>query len=281
MERDARRRTVEKPVSYISTFAAETLASLVNTTDQLQNMLAIVMPSGCGKTLVARALCEDMRGLYLSMSNAVSDRELLAEMATALGKSTHRGWTRAALLRWIVEALKGTKRIIFIDEAHQLRKAIGIVRTIHDQTGCPIVMLGTADVLEMINDRFDGKGQFSSRCTRCNLLDHIANAEDPDGGKAGRDLFTIEEIREFFARKKMRLADDGLRMMWLLACLPNYGCLRLIGYVGDLARKINGDVVLVRAQLAAALATLVGSEAGHLRQMIDRQETRAAKVKVA
>jgi DNA transposition AAA+ family ATPase len=282
MERDARRRTVSKPADYISTFAADSIATMVSTADQLQSMAVIVAPSGTGKTMVAKALCEDMRGIYLSMSSAISDREFLLELAEALGKSTAGRWTRAALLRFAVGALKGTKRIIFIDEAHQLRNAIGMVRTIHDKTGCCIVMLGTADVLELVNDRFDGKGQFSSRTIRANLLDFVSNADDPEGGKAGRDLFTIKEIKEFFARKKMRLADDGLRMMWLLACLPNHGCLRLIGYVADVAQKLCGiGQELSRADLMSALATCIGGEARHVRTILERAETRVAKAKVA
>jgi hypothetical protein len=187
-------------------------------------------------------------------------------------------------MRFIVEKLQGTKRIIFLDEAHQLHRAISAVRSVHDQAGVPIVMAGTADILTMVDDRTDGRGQFSSRCIRFNVCEEVRNAQDPKGGVSGaRDLFTIEEIKAFFAMKKMRLTTDGLRLMWLLACLPNHGTLRLIESLAEIASDLNPDIeVLDRPQVVEALEMFRGrKESIYLETLTDRHEQLIARAKVA
>lgn len=279
MERDRRRREAEAPKDSVPTWVAQTMRSVAIQADKRGMMAAIVAPAGCGKTKVLRALTEEMRGVYLYCTDDMTPRGFLQSLAMACG-CPHYG-TRTALLRAIVEKLKGTKRIIFLDEAHQLAgKAIGAVRSVHDQAGVPIVMAGTADILQAINDRKDGRGQMSSRCLRFDVMTMVTNAEDPDGTRARRDLFTVEEIRAFFGMHKMRIADDGMQMLWQLACLPNHGTLRLAGAVAATAADIcPGVEVLTRRHLMEAMTLMFGGEAKYLRNLADRhQEMRKAAV---
>lgn len=279
MERDARRRAAEKPKDCISTFAADTIRSIIQTADEQNLMAAIVAPSGCGKTKVLQVIHEQTRGIMITANQASTARGNLVSLARACGRNNDSG-SSSILLRDIIDRLTGTRRMVLIDEAHLLGKSIGHIRSIYDQAGVPIIMVGTADILRMIDDRTDGRGQFSSRTIRCNLLDLVRNAEDPDGNAAGRDLFTIEEIKAYFAMRQMRLADDGLRLAWALACLPNHGCLRLVGNLAAIAAKMYPEAqALTRAHLLQALQLLVGGEAKHLRTLAERHEgMRVAKV---
>ena len=281
MERDARRAAFAKPRDYVPTFVAETIRTIAFQADKQLKMAAIVAPAGSGKTKVLRVLTEQMRGIYLYVPQNMSEKEFLIQLAMALGRNADHG-SKGSILRWVVKKLKDTRRIIFIDEAQNLGKWIGMVRSIHDEAAVPIVMAGTADILQMVNDRADGRGQFSSRTIRCNLMDFVANAEDPDGNAADRELFTLEEIKRFFDSRGMRLADDGMRFMWALACLPNYGTLRLAELVADLAADANrGVAVLTRQQLLAALPMVVGGEARYLKGLTERQEAKAKTIKTA
>ncbi len=82
--------------------------------------------------------------------------------------------------RKIVEKLKGTNRPVFLDEAHLLPPScFGRIRSLHDQTGVPIIMAGTHEILRRINDRSNGKGQFASRCYQFNAMDMVVNASEP------------------------------------------------------------------------------------------------------
>jgi hypothetical protein len=210
-------------------------------------------------------------------------REFLISLSVHLGFKDETFRSKASLLRFVVNRLQGTKRIIFLDEAHQLSKAIGCIRAIHDQAGVPIVMAGTAEILNMVDDRADGRGQFSSRCIRFNVCEAVRDAQDPRGGSAGRDLFTIEEIKAFFQMKRIRLTTDALRLMWLLACLPNHGTLRLVETLAEIALDLNAGVeVLDRSHIIEALEMFRGrKESDFLQTLTERHERLIADAKVA
>lgn len=272
MERDSRRRQGKLPESYVTTWVAQTIRSIAMTAQKRSMMAAIVAPAGSGKTKVLKVLAEEQRGVYLYCDADMAAREFLMTLAVTLGLRG-QSYTKAALKRYIVSMLTNTNRLVLLDEAHQLGKSIGSIRSIHDQTGCPIIMAGTADILGFVNDRTDGRGQFSSRCIQYNLMDEIRNVERPDPSKArgGRDLFTEEEIKAFFASKRVRLATDALRLVWRLACLPNHGTLRLAEKIAEVALDLSGDAdVITRDDVIGALTILHNSNARNLLKLIDR-----------
>lgn len=281
LERDARREKAQRPKDYIKTEIAEDIRSIVGLADKFGRMAAIVVPAGAGKTYVLKVLSEELRGLYIYCHDRMSPRDMLRAIAVALGRRGGSG-TTAELHAWIVETLKGTRRIIFLDEAHRLRAALGYVRSLYDEANVPIIMVGTADILEAVNDRRDGKGQFSSRTYRYNAIDLVRNAEDDRGNPAGKDLFSIEEVREFFAMKKIRLDRDALKFLWSLACLPNFGCLRLVESLTEAALELYADVTtLERSHLITSLKMLYGIDAVYVERLADRHVELSRPAKVA
>ena len=73
----------------------------------------------------------------------------------------------------------------------------------------------------------------------------------------------------------------ALRLMWALACLPNYGTLRLIGTTAAVAADLSNGEALTRQQLLAALQLVVGGEAKYLRTLADRHDERVAAGRTA
>lgn len=281
LERDARRRRGRLPDGYVKTWVAETIKSITETCHKRCMMGAIIAPSGSGKTMVLKVLAQEMRGLYVYCDADMSGREFLLALATALGG---RGIdaTKAALKRYIIAELSNTRRIILLDEAHLLGKTITSLRSIHDQANVAIVMCGTADILRFVNDRADGRGQFSSRTIQYNLLDDVRNAEGPEGGRGtagrGRDLFTEEEIKQFFASKRIRLAPDALHLFWRLACLPNHGTLRLVSKLTEIALDFVAEgEVIKRQDVVDALTILHNTLSRQLLQLAEREPAASAK----
>jgi DNA transposition AAA+ family ATPase len=271
MERDRRREDAERPRDYVSTWVADSMRSIVYQADKQQLMAAIVAPAGCGKTKVLKALTEELRGVYVYCDPNITERELLYKIACAVDWKRDIG-TKVAMLRHIIAKLQNTKRVIFLDEAQQLHRAISAVRSIFDQAEVGIIMAGTQEIMRYVDDRADGRGQFSSRCIRFNVLEEIRNAESPNGGSAGRDLFTMEEIKKFFATRKIRLATDAMRLMWLLACQPSHGTLRLIEKLASIAADLNRKAeVLEREHIMIALEFFRGArEAAYLENLTER-----------
>jgi DNA transposition AAA+ family ATPase len=273
MERDARREAARRPQDYVSTWVAETMRTIAYQADKQGVMAAIVAPAGCGKSKVLKTLVDEMRGVYVYCDPDLTERELLYKIAVALGFKREIG-TKIAMRQYIIHSLAGTKRVIFLDEAQQLRRSIRVVRSIYDQAEVPIIMAGTAEILQYIDDRADGRGQFSSRCIRYSVIESVHNAENPTGGRQGRDLFTIEEIKKFFASKKIRLTTDGLRLAWLLACQVNHGTLRLVEKLAGIAADLNRESMAINAEhLMEALELFRGiNEAAYMEKLVGKYE---------
>ena len=275
IERDARRAEVARPRGEIKTWCAETMRTVSHISDKHCLMAAIVAPSGSGKSMVLQALTEEMRGIYISVDPAITARELLRKLAVSLGRKLERG-SRGLLLSYIVGELRGSKRILFFDEAQHLGKAVAYLRAIHDQANVPIVMAGTADILGYVDDRADGRGQLARRTIVCNIMEEVYNAEQPGGQSMGRDLFTLSEVREFFASRQIKLTDGGLSLMWSLACLPDHGTLGLVELLAKLALEANrGIEVLDRPHIIKAANAFLGrARAKHVQTIAERHEQR-------
>jgi len=271
MERDSRRNQGRRPKNYVKTWIAEDIRTTVYQADKLRMMACVVVPSGAGKTMVLRALTDELNGVYVYCSDGFTARDLLRAIASGLGYEGNNA-TRGQLLRVIVERLTGTNRIIFVDEAQNAGKHIGALRSIYDLTQSPVIMAGSHEILGFINDRAHGRGQFSSRTIRYNALDYVRDAEGgPDGSERGRDLFTIEEIQAFFDSKRIRLDREATKMVWALACLPNHGTLRLVEATIETIFNTIPDVELVtREMVIDALQLLVGAGAGYLQNKAQR-----------
>ncbi len=72
-------------------------------------------------------------------------------------------------------------------------------------------MADTVDILSYIDDRRDGRGQFSRRCLQLDLTQCVWNPEQstdaPDPLGSQKPLFTLNEIRRFFAMKRIRMTE--------------------------------------------------------------------------
>jgi len=282
VERDARRRQSQTRHEFIPTTIAQEIDALVSAAcGDEPAMLAVIGPSGCGKSIVLKALAERYHGHFMQALDGYTPRTFLIDLARAVG--AREAWTRnePQLLRGVVAAIQGTRRPIFVDEAHRLAEPIyGRLRSIHDLAGVPIIMAGTAAIIERVNDRAEGRGQFASRCLQYNVTDLVMNAEGPDGGPqaaAGRPLFTIEEVKQFLDSMQVRFDDGGLRMAWAVACLPNHGCLRTIRRCVQLIRRTKAEgEPITRRDFAQALALLFGRQGHLVAETATRHQTLAA-----
>jgi DNA transposition AAA+ family ATPase len=272
MERDARRHQAKRPKDYIPTRIAEHIQMIAHTADKRRMMAAITVPAGAGKTLVLKALADQMNGVYVYLREGMSPRDIYKALALSLGWECKTS-SRSELHQIIVERLAGTHRIVLVDEAHHAGKNIGCLRSIYDLTQCAIVMAGSHEIMTYIDDRAHGKGQFSSRTIRFNATDQAHQTEGPNAGGRTDPLFTIEEVKAFLAMKKIRVDRDATRMLWSVACLPNYGTLRTVENALDIILDADPDIEIVtKDHVVAALQLLVGDEARHIQTLARRHE---------
>ncbi|MGA2442458.1 MAG: ATP-binding protein [Tepidisphaeraceae bacterium] len=244
-------------------------------------MAAIGAPSGCGKTFVAKALTEKWNGVYITVNHTFTPLQFLMALAIALGRPENQKGGKAELHRFIVAALKGTSRPVVIDEAHILGKSINFVRGIHDEAEVPIILMGTAEIMSLIDDRGHGAGQFASRTIFYNAIEKARGMATPDDGAkaAAQCLFSIEEVKAFFASRRIRLDKDSLKLAWQLANLPGFGSLRMIeraaAVVFDLAPETE---TIERDQFVGALRLLHSADFDRMERMVRQRTEQATKI---
>ena len=124
------------------------------------------------------------------------------------------------MLGRLIEKLVGTGRPLIIDEAHQLSPTgLELVRDLHDETGCPVILAGTLNLNQSVDDGDVFFGQFSSRVAlRYNVCEDLA-ARPGDGGP--QPLHSMDEIRRLCESDKVRFTDDAPESRLLLTKIAN------------------------------------------------------------
>jgi len=104
--------------------------------------------AGVGKTTAVRAYAERYGGdgvILVTANSVYSTRALLVDLAAELGIEYSRYRLSGDILKGIMD--RAPEQII-VDEADQLRtRALEVLRTIYDKTGCSIVMVGLPRLL--------------------------------------------------------------------------------------------------------------------------------------
>ena len=81
----------------------------------------------------------------------------------------------------------------------------------------------------------------------------------------------MEEIRAFFAMKKIRVDREGTLMLWSLACLPSHGCIRLIENVIDMVFDQEPELgIVTRENVVTAMQAMLGGESTYLQRLATR-----------
>lgn len=254
MEQEARNQAAPGPADFVETRVAKRMLTAIQNAIELRGIGLIYGPAGVGKTITLEAAVSIFAGSV--MVRARSTTRSVGGFARHLAKAMKikQQGTLYTLQDRFVEALKGTDRPIFIDEAHQLtRQALEFLRDLHDECGVPIILAGTVDLENQISDREHWFGQFSSRTA---LRYDIAEDWQP-GGKS-KALFTVAEIVKVFHSNKVRLTDDGALMLTQLANCLGLGGLRICRQVLFVAAQHQKDKPIGRDALTRVLRSMHG-----------------------
>ena len=117
--------------------------NLINKPKNIPKMGLVYGEPGLGKSQTALWLACKYDGIYLRASNLMTGRWLLEEMVKELDEIPR--FLTSGNFNIIVKKLKNNPQIIFIDEIDYLMnnyKTIETLRDIHDETNCPIILIG-------------------------------------------------------------------------------------------------------------------------------------------
>ncbi|HEX4055997.1 MAG TPA: ATP-binding protein [Tepidisphaeraceae bacterium] len=283
LNREAMRDEGRRPKGYVEMRISEEARSIVHLAYRHGAMATIIAPSGCGKTFLAKVLATELNGVYIAVNHTFTPLQFLMALAIELGWPANKRGNKAEIHRWIVASLKGTNRPLFIDEAHILGKAINFVRGVHDEAEVSIILIGTNEILDFIDDRGQGAGQFASRTIHYNAIEKSRGMSGPDDGAKAKAqcLFSFEEVKAFFAAREIHLDKEALMFACQLANLPGFGSLRMIERAAAVVFDLAPDTETVhRDQFIMALRLLHSSDFDRMERMVRQsaQETKAARV---
>lgn len=227
VEQHARREAAKLDGDFVDTRIAAAMRRVAQLVLDNGTMGLAVGPTGIGKTRCAMAVKAVTPGAILLTvrHGSYAPTGLIRLLGKELGfrKPVSSSAKREPLLDRILDELRGSNRLVMIDEAHKLNDdAIEVLREIHDDTGCPILLLATKELQDRVDRTAQpDAGQLHSRFDV--KLDLVAGLNEHTGGKK---LFSIEQIRKFYERAPIRLSKDAADYLLDVANLLGWGSLR-------------------------------------------------------
>lgn len=226
------------PKNFINTQVFELVLGAARTVKS-ERMIGIVTgPAGMGKTECARFIAADteLPGTMLVEVNYGS-QYASGLMRAAFNAAREHGRTRTVVrFDHVVERLKGSGRLLIVDQAHNLHNsALRVIQDLHDAVQIPILLLGTIDIRNRLADANDPLfTQLSSRVgLRIDLPTELLKT-GPSG--RARQWISTEQLRKLLRGGKLKLRSDTLAQLVRIANFdPGY--LRRAQYLFRLAGR--------------------------------------------
>jgi hypothetical protein len=257
LEDEEKRAQVPKPTEFVWTTVANDIKTVTDTVVLLGTMGLIYdsFGSGIGKSITLQQIAaERTNSLLVSVETAnASPTGLLRALCKAARVGVAQSNSRGVLFESLVKRLKGSKRLVMIDEAHKLcgrgqDEALHMLRDLHDacgerpaeDRGLPMLLCATNDLRAYIDSKKSrGREAMAQIGSRIGISrDLRERVSRPDGGVV-EPMFTASEIRQVFRKSKMKLATDAVQYLGMLANLPDEGALRTCKNLVVMATRLN------------------------------------------
>lgn len=182
LDLEARREAARGEPQFVETRIAKECLTVLAFCHEHRVIGAIVGEPGIGKSRAALHYVERHPGTAFMISLTVSTRGAKGFYEEILETLRLPSWgTLRMMERRLIAHLRGSGRLIIIDEAHHLNDlALGSVQAIHDRTGCGLVLIGNPTVLDHIYGRTSRARfpQLASRIAMPHTLQEMLEIKD-------------------------------------------------------------------------------------------------------
>lgn len=180
--------------------AADEIRDALENIRKTNDVGAVVAVSGEGKTrgIEIYRKANPLAILFHVCSWARDLGSVEGALFEAVGRDGYDNRTKRAV--FMVKKLRGTDRLIIVDDAHKLtRPALQWLFDFHEQTGCPIAFVGTLaldDLLEDDAQRFSRVGLHSEikPTNSRKLIAHLVATLAPDANGETQQLIALCEV---------------------------------------------------------------------------------------
>jgi DNA transposition AAA+ family ATPase len=239
------RENTPRPDGFARTSVSIEIIGAAKVAQKTGRIVVVHGPSGIGKSLTADFVLSETPGaIRIRLTTAGVGVTAIYDMLSRELKLPRVKLTAYQTELAVKEVLRDTRRLIIVDEVHKLcnkRKDQGlhVLRDLHDETGCPMLWLGTADIADYIEngrEAVEAVEQIYGRVAW--WLDLTYAASRADGGPG---LHTVDDIRKVLSSQQIRVTPEAERYLADLANEPKMGGLRTIVLLGLLAKAKAGD----------------------------------------
>jgi DNA transposition AAA+ family ATPase len=230
--------------------------------------------SGIGKTTALQAIHQDMgprRSTLVTINEVDGNPTGLLKKICAAMRIEDRGSSDQRFNR-IRDKIQGRSHLLIIDQIQNLRwakedKPLYILADLYDATKTAQLWCGTADMMAYLERQQKRNSDESLAQIRrrifpmVDLMDCVRGRGGRDGG-GGDMLVTVEQVREMFARNKMKLTGSAARFLCEICNTPDSGgvglCESIVEYANMLCEMkslASIDTPLLQESLKRGMTT--------------------------
>lgn len=164
IERSNERQGSRNDIPYTQTSIAVQIEAVCRRTHSDRDFGILIGRVGVGKTTALRNYAKRMQSAVLIEAfEGIDHSTFMQELIAATGSVSVKG-TMAMQMAGLIKSLRGTDRVILVDEANWLpKRSFGALRRISDVAEVGVVLVGTDELLPMVQDPAGRFGQISSR----------------------------------------------------------------------------------------------------------------------
>ncbi|GJM25072.1 MAG: hypothetical protein DHS20C16_14870 [Phycisphaerae bacterium] len=249
LELTVRRQNVIQNKKWVDTAVAREIVMVAELASETLCMAAVWGPARIGKSFTLEAIAgSDRLGspiLFRVTESCTKPTPFTRMLCEALELSISVTFDR--LQSNIIKRLKGTKRMLMIDEVDRATyKTLELIRDIHDKTGCPILLAGKPTVYQRLGFRDTGDfcevlDQLSGRIAfRRDLTERTRRRDNPE------PLFSLKDIRRLIQisnldLKVSREAEEWLQDRACMLGMGGFGKAVILLYLSYKLAKTKGD----------------------------------------
>ncbi|MCC6910010.1 MAG: AAA family ATPase [Phycisphaerales bacterium] len=236
----------------VQTTAVRRMVRAIESVHRAGAIGVIAAPAGFGKSTVLEYVAAKTQGSVLIrvVQSNTTPVGLIKAICHAINVPYRRS-TEALLSS--LDYLRGTRRLLLIDEAHRLRpQALEVVRDFRD-AGTSVVLAGAPELINLINDTGAGS-QFYSRCAAVLNLNDFIQPGDGTGANL-TPMITVEDVMMICAGDELRFTGEARELLFRIANAPGLGSLRTCQMLVQMIAQIPAarTKAITEADLWAAL----------------------------
>jgi len=217
LELAARRENIVRSKKWVETSVAREIIQVAAVTAETCKIGVVFGPAQLGKTFTLESIAGDQRFgdpvLIRIDESMLRPFALCRAIAERFELSVNSTFDR--VLRRLIQRLAGTKRMLMFDEVERtVYRTLEMIRDLHDQTGCPVLLCGKPTIyaklgFRKLGDFSEVTDQLASRVVVRRDLTLRTRGQNPE------PLFSTDDIRRLIKRPELKVHVDPSAVKWL------------------------------------------------------------------